>query len=106
MKKSHGPAFRQQQKLLAHCPTCKGRAVVHGVFFEMACAACNASGWVDGLTGQPLPLEDLVLQLTMRLQQAQRRINELERPVPIRDPGEQYHQNNRRGTGGTNYTGD
>ena len=106
MKKSHGPAFRQPQKPLVHCSVCRGKAVVHGVFHEMPCAHCNASGWVDGATGQALPLEDLVLQLNMKLQQAQRRINELERPVPMRGPSKQYHQNNRRGAGGTNYTGD
>jgi hypothetical protein len=106
MKKQHGPAFRQQLKPVDPCPVCRGRAVVHGVFHEMACANCNASGWVDAATGAALPLEDLVLQLNMKLQQAQRRINELERPVPIAGPSQQYQQNNRRGAGGTNYTGD
>ena len=106
MKKSHGPAFRQEPRMLAHCPSCKGRAVIQGVFHEIACVQCNASGWVDGLTAEALPLEDLVLQLSLRLQKAQQRIAELEKPVPIRGAAEQYYQNNRRGAGGTNFTGD
>jgi hypothetical protein len=106
MKKSHGPAFRAAQLDLAQCPACRGRAVIKGVFHEMACVQCNASGWVAAETGDALPLEVLVTQLSMRLQAADRQIEQLQRPVQISGPAAHYEQNNRRGVGGSNYTGD
>lgn len=106
MKKTHGPAFRAAQLELAQCPACLGRAVIKGVFHEMACAQCNASGWVATDTGEPLPLEVLVTQLSMRLQAADRQIEQLKRPAQMSGPAAIYQQNNRRGAGGSNYTGD
>ncbi|NWD49038.1 hypothetical protein [Pseudomonas gingeri] len=107
MKKSHGPAFRAAQLDLSKCPACRGKAVVSGVFHELACVQCNASGWVTAETGEALPLEVLVTQLSIRLQVAQATINELKRGVALgTGPAAQYEQNNRRGAGGTNYTGD
>ncbi|QNR42560.1 hypothetical protein [Pseudomonas syringae] len=106
MKKSHGPAFRAAQLDLAQCPACRGRAVIKGVFHEMACVQCNASGWVAAETGDALPLEVLVTQLSIRLQAANRRIEQLKRPVQIPALAAHYEQNNRRGAGGSNYTGD
>ncbi|MDF7792912.1 hypothetical protein [Pseudomonas syringae] len=106
MKKSHGPAFRAAQLDLALCPACRGRAVIKGVFHELACVQCNASGWVAAETGEALPLEVLVTQLSIRLQAANRRIEQLKRPVQIPALGAHYEQNNRRGAGGSNYTGD
>ncbi|SOP98564.1 hypothetical protein [Pseudomonas syringae] len=106
MKKSHGPAFRAALLELALCPVCRGRAVIKGVFHELACVQCNASGWVAAETGEALPLEVLVTQLSIRLQAANRRIEQLKRPVQIPALAAHYEQNNRRGAGGTNYTGD
>ncbi|RMP80991.1 hypothetical protein [Pseudomonas syringae] len=106
MKKSHGPAFRATQLDLAQCPACRGRAVIKGVFHEMACVQCNASGWVAAETGEPLPLEVLVTQLSMRLQAADRQIEQLKRPARMTGPAVIYNQNNRRGAGGSNWTGD
>ncbi|WP_122867962.1 hypothetical protein [Pseudomonas viridiflava] len=106
MRKSHGPAFRAAQLELALCPACRGRAVIKGVFHELACVQCNASGWVAAETGEALPLEVLVTQLSIRLQAANRRIEQLKRPVQIPALAAHYEQNNRRGAGGSNYTGD
>ncbi|PBP71953.1 hypothetical protein CCL21_06840 [Pseudomonas syringae] len=106
MKKSHGPAFRAALLDLAQCPACRGRAVIKGVFHEMACVHCNASGWVAAETGEALPVEVLVTQLSIRLQAANRRIEQLKRPVQIPALAAHYEQNNRRGAGGSNYTGD
>ncbi|MFK0090862.1 hypothetical protein ACIQUS_26685 [Pseudomonas sp. NPDC090755] len=105
MKKSHGPAFRKEAIDLAQCPACKGRAVIKGVFHDLACLQCNASGWVSVASGMALPLEDLVTQLSLRLQAAQRQINELKQPRAVGAEAI-YQDNNRRGAGGTNYTGD
>lgn len=106
MKKSHGPAFRAARLDLAQCAACRGRAVIKGVFHELACVQCNASGWVAAETGEALPLEVLVTQLSIRLQAADRQIEQLKRPARMTGPAAIYNQNNRRGAGGSNYTGD
>ncbi|WP_092256593.1 hypothetical protein [Pseudomonas sp. NFACC13-1] len=106
MKKSHGPAFRAALLDLAKCPACRGKAVISGVFHELACVQCNASGWVTAETGEALPLEVLVTQLSIRLQAAEQQIKLMSRPGPTSCPSAQYEQSNRRGAGGTNYTGD
>jgi len=106
MKKSHGPAFRAARIELAKCPACRGCAVTQGVFHELPCLQCNASGWVLADTGDALPLEVLVTQLSIRLQNADRQIEQMRRPAPAHGPAAQYTQNNRRGAGGSNYTGD
>lgn len=46
MKKSSGPAFRAAQIDLTKCLACRGRAVISGVFHELVCVQCNASGWL------------------------------------------------------------
>lgn len=106
MKKSHGPAFRAARLDLTKCPASRGRAVIKGVFHELACVQCNASGWVTAETGEALPLEVLVTQLSIRLQVAERRLELLSRPSIAVGPEAQYSKNNRRGPGATNYTGD
>lgn len=106
MNRSHGPAFRAAKLDLARCPVCKGKAVVMSVFHELACIQCNASGWVSADTGEVLPLEVLVTQLSIRLQAAEQQVELLKREPLISGPAAQYEQNNRRGAGGANYTGD
>lgn len=103
MRKSHGPAFRKEVIELVQCSACRGRAVTKGLFHEMACIACNASGWVAAETGEALPLEELVTQLSLRLQAAQRHINELKHPRAT-GPEAIYQEGNRRGAGGSNRT--
>ncbi|KAI2693154.1 hypothetical protein [Pseudomonas sp. TNT3] len=106
MKKSHGPEFRAAQLVLAKCPICRGKAVVKGVFHDLACIQCNASGWVAAETGEALPLEVLVTQLSIRLQAAEERIAKIHCFKPASGPEAAYELNNRRGAGGSNYTGD
>lgn len=103
--KKHGPAFRKERIDLAKCPACRGTAVIKGVFHEMACVQCNASGWVEALTGEALPLEELVTQLNFKLQAVERQINEL-RNSRATGPEATYQGCNRLGAGGSNYTGD
>ena len=103
MKKSHGPAFRKVLRPLRECLDCRGVGVVRGVFHEMDCSTCNASGWLCAETGEALPLADLVLQLNMKLR-AQARDMALD--THSSGAQQQYEQNNRRGAGGSNYTGD
>lgn len=106
MKKQHGPAFKADQLDLAQCSICRGKAVVKGVFHDLACVQCNASGWVSADTGDALPLEVLVTQLSIRLQVAEHQVELLKREPRMSGPAAQYERNNRRGSGASNYTGD
>lgn len=105
MRKSHGPAFKKQRIDLAQCPACRGAAVIKGVFHEMACIQCNTSGWVEASTGSALPLDELVIQLSFRLQAARRQLKEALNPRST-GPEATYREGNRLGAGGSNYTGD
>lgn len=105
MSKSHGPAFKKAVIELAQCPLCRGRAVTKGMFYELPCDHCNASGWVVAATGEALALEELVTQLSLMLQAATRQIEQLRKPQAS-GPEAAYQGSNRRGAGGTNYTGD
>ncbi|MBF8651993.1 hypothetical protein IRZ81_14440 [Pseudomonas putida] len=105
MKKNHGPAFKKAVIELNKCPLCRGRAVTQGVFHELPCDHCNASGWVAAATGEALALDEMVTQLSLKLQAATRQIEQLKNPRAT-GPGAQYQEGNRRGAGGGNYTGD
>jgi reverse gyrase len=105
MKKSHGPTFKKAVIELAQCPLCRGRAVTKGLFHELPCAHCNASGWVAAGTGEALALAELVTQLSLKLQAAHRQIEQF-KSQQASGPEATYQGSNRRGAGGTNYTGD
>ncbi|MEN5216333.1 hypothetical protein ABE484_10810 [Pseudomonas pudica] len=105
MMKEHGPAFKKAVIELDKCPLCRGRAVTMGTFYELPCDRCNASGWVAAATGEALPLDELVTQLSLKLQAAHRQIEQLKNPRAT-GPGAQYQEGNRLGAGGSNYTGD
>lgn len=104
-RKSHGPSLKRHMIKLAECPACQGRGVVQGVFYELDCEACNASGWIDRWLNQPLPLQELAVQLGMNLRAALKKIEQLKSNRPI-GPEACYQEGNRLGAGGTNYTGD
>ncbi|MEG0860245.1 MAG: hypothetical protein RSG92_17575 [Pseudomonas sp.] len=103
MRKNRGPALCKSRIELVQCPTCSGKTFVQGVFHQLACVHCHASGWVAAETGEALPLEELVTQLSLRLQAAQRHINELKHPRAT-GPEAIYQEGNRRGAGGSNRT--
>lgn len=74
-----------------------------GTFYELPCDHCNASGWVAASSGEALPLEELVTQLSLKLQDAHRQLEQLKNPQAS-GPEATYQGSNRRGAGGTNYT--
>ena len=98
--------FKRLRIELEPCPACKGKAVVKGLFYELICTACNGSGWVVRGSRLVLSSDELVTQLSFKLQQAQREIEAFQHGSSIPGPAEYYQQNNRRGAGGTNFTGD
>lgn len=104
MKKSHGPSFRRELKPLMACGTCRGATVVSGIFHQLDCSACNASGWVCAKTGEALPVEVLVQQLSLKLRNVTAELSRARQSIG--GAHEQYERNNRRGAGGSNYTGD
>ncbi|WP_434771251.1 hypothetical protein [Pseudomonas entomophila] len=105
MKKSHGPAFRKAMIELAPCTWCRGKGFTDGIYHDLPCIQCNASGWVAAATGEAVPLEELVTQLNMKLRAMSRQLEQATRRQPD-GAGADYRTNNRRGAGGTNYTGD
>ena len=106
MHKGQSLGFKRQRIEIEPCPTCNGKAVVKGLFYELICTACNGSGWVVRGSRLVLSSDELVIQLSFKLQQAQREIEVLQRDSSISGPAEYYQMNNRRGAGGSNYTGD
>lgn len=106
VKKGMDHGFKRPRLDLIRCPVCRGRAVVKGVFFELACIDCNGSGWVVEGSRLVLPLDELVTQLSFKLQAAEREIQTLKSPIGGAGPERHYDEPNRRGAGGTNFTGD
>lgn len=106
VKKGLQDGFKRPRLDLVQCQICKGRAVVSDVFYELVCADCKGSGWVVDGTRLVLPLEELVTQLSFKLQQAQRQIEKLKGPAKAVSPEQLYQGSNRLGAGGPNYTGD
>lgn len=106
MQKGQGLGFKRQRIELEPCLVCNGKAVVQGISYELICIDCNGSGWVVSGSRLVLSSDELVTQLSFKLQQAQREIEGLQQGVSITGPAECYQQNNRLGAGGTNFTGD
>lgn len=106
MEKRPVPGFERERIELEPCSICEGKAVIKGVFYELVCADCNGSGWVIGGSKLVLSSDELVTQLSFKLQDAQREIAALKGPTNVSEIQRLYKQSNRLGAGGTNYTGD
>lgn len=111
MNKSHGPAFRRDVKFITECNVCRGTGIYTGVFHQMTCENCHASGWVCGRTLKTLPLMDVVQVLNVRLREAMCELTSARKLLigtncESSGAAQQYEQNNRRGAGASNFTGD
>jgi hypothetical protein len=104
MKKSHGSLQKRELKFIVECNICLGKGLRLGIFHYLECEHCLGSGWVCGHTLQTLPLSDVVPVLNARLKDALTEIAKARHVIG--GAQEQYEQNNRRGAGGTNFTGD
>ena len=97
---------------LARCEICQGQGVIQGIFHVMECAGCNGAGLIDRATCEPLSHAVLVQQLRVRLNQANRQVEQqrtqLEAAglVPVTGPAADYQGNNKKGAGGAHFTGD
>jgi len=106
MQKRPVPSFKRERIELEPCSICKGKAVVKGLFYELVCTDCNGSGWVVRGSKLVLSTDELVTQLSFKLQRAQSEISALEGLPLTSEPQSQNERVNRLGAGGTNYTGD
>ena len=84
---------------LMECGICRGTTVTSGMFHQLDCIACNASGWVCAETGDALPAEVMVQQLSMRLRNTTAALARANNRST-------EELNNRRGAGGSHYTVD
>lgn len=97
---------------LVRCEICQGKGVLQGIFDVFDCAGCNGAGLIDRATNQALSLERMVQQLRVRLNRANRQVEQqreqLERAglVPVTGPAADYQGNNKKGAGGAHFTGD
>ena len=104
MKKSRGSLQKRELKFIVECNICLGKGERLGIFHYLECEQCLGSGWVCGHTLQTLPLSDVVPVLNARLKDALAEIAKARHVIG--GAQQQYEQNNRRGAGGTNFTGD
>lgn len=102
-KRTHGPAFARRQIPLVDCPSCAGKGLVKGVFHQLACIGCHASGLVHAGTLEPLPVDDLIVQLGMLIRQQRHLLPSSLSPPTTADL---YQQTNTRGPGGSSFKGD
>lgn len=105
MKKVHGPAFVRCLIPLTDCPSCAGKGIIQGVFHQLDCIGCHASGQVHAITLEPLPMEELVVQLGMTIRSQAAYLKTVDHSAVSSD-AEKYQQDNRRGPGASNYKGD
>ncbi|MDT4832705.1 hypothetical protein FQZ97_662710 [compost metagenome] len=98
----HEIAYRGNvaRRELARCEVCLGAGRIKGIFHLMECAACDGTGLVDAVTFEALEPRDMVAQLLIRL--AERGKQKRTAPGPEAD----YTGSNRRGAGGSHWTGD
>lgn len=106
MQKGRVPGFKRDRIELESCAICLGKAVVKGLFYELVCTDCNGSGWVVKGSKLVLCSDELITQLSFRLQRAQSEISALKGLPLTSEPQSQYERVNRLGAGGTTYTGD
>lgn len=106
MQKGRVHGFKRERIELESCSICEGKAVVKGLFYELVCTECNGSGWVVWGSKLVLSSDELVTQLSFKLQRAQSEISALKGLPLTSEPPSQYERVNRLGAGGTNYTGD
>lgn len=104
MKKLQGSLQKRELKFIVECNVCLGKGERLGLFHYLECEHCLGSGWVCGHTLQTLPLSNVVPALNARLKDALAEIAHARHVTG--GAQQQYEQNNRRGPGATNFTGD
>ena len=105
MKKSSGPAFVRCQIPMTECPSCHGAGLIRGVFHQLECIGCHSSGFVHAETLEPLLIEDLVVQLGLKVRKLAAQLKASNCSTPSAE-ARHYQQDNTRGAGRTTFRGD
>lgn len=103
IRKQHGPALVRSLIPMTECPSCAGQGLIKGLLHELDCIGCHSSGFVHAQTLEPLPVDDLVVQLG-RLVRRER--SQFVGKNPARCIADEYQTPNRRGPGGSTIKGD
>ncbi|ETF08354.1 hypothetical protein [Pseudomonas moraviensis] len=105
MKKQHGPAFVRCLIPMTECPSCHGAGLIQGLFHQLECIGCHSSGLVHSETLEPLRMDDLVVQLGLRVRNLTAQLKTLDCSAPSAE-ARHYQQDNTRGAGRTTFRGD
>lgn len=105
MKKQHGPAFVRCLIPMTECPSCHGAGLIQGVFHQLECIGCHSSGLVHAETLEPLLIDDLVIQLGLKVRNLTAKLKTLDCSTPSAE-ARHYQQDNTRGAGRTTFRGD
>lgn len=103
MTRNHGPALVRSLIPLTDCPSCAGKGLIKGVFYDLDCVGCHSSGFVHAQTLEVVPLEQLVVQLGRIARRAR---TQLSGRNPTHCIVDEYQTPNSRGPGGSSYKGD
>jgi hypothetical protein len=105
MKKQHGPALVRSLIPMIECPSCAGKGLIKGLLHELDCIGCHSSGFVHAETLESLLIEDLVIQLGLKVRSLVAQMKKLDCSVPSAE-ARHYQQDNTRGAGRTTFRGD
>ena len=105
MKKQHGPAFVRSLIPMAECPSCAGKGYINGLLHQLDCIGCHGAGLVHAETLEAIPVNDLVVQLGMKVRKLAARLKTLDCSTPSAE-ARHYQQDNTRGAGRTTFRGD
>lgn len=98
--RKHGPDLQKEVPSIQRCRQCRGKGFTKGVFFELDCTTCEGTGWV-GVDGALIDPVALVRALGKRLAKAEQQLVDRAKASAW-----STEDNNRRGAGGSHYTGD
>lgn len=93
------PDMTARIKPLPECPGCTGSGLEQGLFGKVVCGTCHGAGMTTA-TGDPLPIEEALLQLRLRLNKDRAALS------PVGASESVVYVENRHGAGGTTYAGD
>jgi len=90
---------------MIECPSCNGAGLIQGVFHQLECIGCHYSGFVHAETLEPLLMQDLVVQLGIKVRNQTALLKSLDCST-ISAEARHYQQDNTRGAGRSSFKGD
>lgn len=105
MPKKHGPDFKKEVGKVEGCRTCRTSGVKKGLFYELPCDDCKGVGWVAA-RGMELTIEEIARALGVRVNHAEQQLADRIRLSVLVGDSPNRVGNNRKGSGGSHFTGD